>query len=117
MANELTQQEIDRQIDNAIANSAKANQSSMSAKDVIYDRKSRKIVIYFHNRCQFECPIDLLQGVCELADDEIAQVELTPAGWGLTWSKADLDFGINELVRGIFGTKAWMEKIVTKNAS
>ena len=56
----------------------------------------------------------MLQGVCELTDEEIAEVKLTPAGWGLTWADADLDFGINELVRGIFGTKAWMKEIAAK---
>jgi hypothetical protein len=40
-----------------------------------------------------------------LTDDEIAQVELTPAGWGIKWSDDDLDFWVNELVQGVFGTK------------
>jgi hypothetical protein len=32
----------------------------------------------------------------------------------LTWENADIDLGVNELVQGIFGTKAWMKKIATK---
>ncbi len=107
-------QEIDQQIDAAIARSAEDSLSSPSATEVLYDKRSRKIVIHFDNGCQFECPVDLLQGVCDLTDDEIAEVELTPAGWGLTWSNADIDLGVNELVQGIFGTKAWMKEIAAK---
>ncbi len=114
MAAELTQQEIDRQIDAAIARSAELNLSEPKADEVLYNKQSRKIIIHFDNDCTFECPVSLLQGVCELTDDQIAKVELTPAGWGLTWSDTDLDFGVNELVRGIFGTKAWMKKIAAK---
>lgn len=114
MTAELTQQEIDNQINAAIARSAEESISSPSATGVLYDKRARKIVIHFDNGCQFECPVDLLQGVCDLTDDEIAKVELTPAGWGLTWNNADIDLGVNELVQGIFGTKAWMKEIARK---
>lgn len=113
MTAELTQPEIERQIDGAIAREPE-NLSEQKAREVLYDKRSRKIVIHFDNDCTFECPVSLLQGVCDLTDDEIAKVKLTPAGWGVTWSSADLDFGVNELVRGIFGTKAWMKAIASK---
>lgn len=113
MAAELTQQEIDNQIDAAIAREP-GQISEPLASEVLYDMQSRKIVIHFDNDCTFECPVSLLQGVGDLTDEEIAKVELTPAGWGITWSDADLDFGVNELVQGIFGTKAWMKKIAAK---
>ena len=113
MAAELTQTEIDNQIDAAIARSSEQI-SEPKACEVIYNRESRKIVIHFDNDCTFECPVSLLQGVSDLTDDEIGEVELTPAGWGITWSNADLDFGVNELVQGVFGTKAWMKEIAAK---
>ena len=113
MAAELTQQEIDNQIDAAIARSAEQI-SEPKACGVFYNIQSRKIVIHFDNDCTFECPVSLLQGVCDLTDDEIAKFELTSAGWGITWSDADLDFGVNELVQGVFGTKAWMKEIAAK---
>ena len=116
MAAELTQTEIDNQIDAAIARSSEQI-SEPKACEVIYNRESRKIVIHFDNDCTFECPVSLLQGVSNLTDDEIAKVELTPAGWGITWSNADLDFGVNELVQGVFGTKAWMKEIAAKGGA
>lgn len=113
MTTPITQPEIDKQIDAAIARSAEQI-SEPKACEVIYNKQSRKIIIHFDNDCTFECPVSLLQGVCDLTDDEIAQVELTPAGWGITWSSADLDFGVNELVQGVFGTKAWMKEIAAQ---
>ena len=115
MAAELTQQEIDNQIDAAIARSSEQISEPKACK-VLYNQQSRKIIIHFDNDCTFECPVSLLQGVCDLTDDEIAKVELTPAGWGITWSSKDLDFGVNELLRGVFGTKVWMKEIATKGS-
>jgi hypothetical protein len=114
MTTSITQQEIDKQIDAAMAHSAEHIISEPKACEVHYNKQSRKIIIHFDNDCTFECPVSLLQGVCDLTDDEIAQVELTPAGWGITWSDNDLDFGVNELVQGVFGTKAWMKEIAAK---
>lgn len=114
MTAKLTQQEIDNQIEAAIARQTNQEVSEPQACNVLYESTSRKIVIEFDNGCKFECPISLLQGVCDLSDDEISQVKLTPAGWGLTWENAEIDLGINELVQGIFGTKAWMKKIAAK---
>lgn len=113
MTAELTQPEIDNQIDAAIARELEQI-SQPKACEVLYNRQSRKIVLHFDNDCTFECPVSLLQGVCNLTDDEIAKVKLTPAGWGITWEEADLDFGVNELVRGVFGTKAWMKKVAAR---
>ena len=116
MAAELTQQEINNQIDAVIARSAEQNLFEPKACEAFYDRQSREIVIYFDNGCKFECPILLLQGVCNLTDNEIAEVKLTPAGWGVTWENADLNFGVNGLVQGIFGTKAWMKEIAARKS-
>ena len=86
MASELTQQEIDNQIDAAIAFSAE-HKSDPIAREVFYNKESRRIVIHFDNGCVFECPVFLLQGVCLLTDEEIAKVQLTPAGWGISWEE------------------------------
>ena len=114
MIAELTQQEIDNQIDAAFLRESE-QMFEPRAIEVFYDRQSKKIIIHFDNGCTFECPVSLLQGVCDLTDDEISQVKLTPAGWSITWSSADLDFGVEELVKGVFGTKAWMSKIAVKS--
>ena len=108
--------EIDNQIDAVIARSAEQNLFEPKACEVFSDRQSKEIVIYFDNGCKFEYPILLLQGVCNLTDDEIADVKLTPAGWDVTWENADFDFGVNELVQGIFGTKAWMKEIAARRS-
>lgn len=114
MAAQLTQQEIDNQIEAAIAKQLEVENTQLKASVVSYNRKTKKLIIQFENGCEFSCPVLLLQGVSELSDDEISQVKLTPVGWGVTWEDADIDLGVNELVQGIFGTKAWMKKIAAK---
>lgn len=114
MTTELTQQAIDNQIKAALTKQTEQEKTEPKACRVWYKPSERKIAIEFENGCQFECPISLLQGVSELPDDEIAKVKLTPAGWGINWEEADLDFDVSGLINGIFGTKAWMKKIAAK---
>ncbi|MGL6339259.1 MAG: DUF2442 domain-containing protein [Waterburya sp.] len=114
MAAQLTQQQINDQIEAAIVGQIEVEKTQLHACDVSYDREKRKLIIQFDNGCEFSCPVSLLQGVCHLSDDEISKVKVTPAGWGLTWEDADIDLGVNELVQGIFGTKAWMRTIAVK---
>jgi hypothetical protein len=114
MVVQLTQQEIDSQIESVIARQIEVNKIQPKACGVFYGQKERKLIIQFDNGCEFSCPVLLLQGVCELSDDEISKVKLTPAGWGLTWEDADIDLGVNELMQGVFGTKAWMKKNAAK---
>jgi hypothetical protein len=49
MAAELTQQEIDYQIDTAIARSAEDDLSEPKANDVTHNKQSRRIIIHFDN--------------------------------------------------------------------
>jgi hypothetical protein len=42
---------------------------------------------------------------------QLAEVEVTPSGYGLHWESLDVDLGVPELVAGLFGTKAWMSEL------
>ena len=46
--------------------------------------------------------------------DEPAAVEVTPSGIGLHWEKLDVDLTVPSLLRGAYGTKAWMVKLKHK---
>jgi hypothetical protein len=42
---------------------------------------------------------------------QLAEVEVTPSGYGLHWESLDVDLGVPELVAGLFGSKAWMSEL------
>jgi hypothetical protein len=47
----------------------------------------------------------------------LAEVEVTPIGFGLHWEKLDADLGVPHLVMGIFGSKAWMRELARRGGS
>lgn len=116
MTTELTQQAINNQIQAVLTRQTEQEKTESKACRVWYKSTEQKIAIEFDNGCQFECPISLLQGVGDLPDDEIAKVQLTLAGWGISWEEADLDFDVSGLINGVFGTKAWMKEIAAKES-
>ncbi|VEP18154.1 conserved hypothetical protein [Hyella patelloides LEGE 07179] len=111
---ELTQQQIEQQINTAIKNQEQINKTEPRAEKVLFDRDTKTLAIYFINGSIFSCPIDLIEGVSELENEIIAEVKLTPNQKGLRWETADIDLSIQGLLLGIFGTKSWMKEIASK---
>lgn len=76
-----------------------------------FEIRSTKVFIELKNGIVIGFPHKLLQGL-ELATlEQIAEVEVTPSGYGLHWESLDVDLGVPQLVAGIFGTKAWMGEL------
>ncbi len=82
------------------------------AEDAHYDRKSRHIVVNLKNGAMFAFPSDLAQGLAGAAAEDLETIEISPSGEGLRWPALDADFSLPELMRGIFGTEAWMRRVV-----
>jgi hypothetical protein len=75
-----------------------------------YDRRLRQIIVKLTNNCTFAFPPDLAQGLEEATDDELAEVEILGAGYGLHWERLDVDLSVPGLLAGIFGTAAYMAR-------
>jgi hypothetical protein len=56
-------------------------------------------------------PSQRLQGLENATPKQLAEVEVTPSGYGLHWESLDVDLGVPELVAGLFGSKAWMSEL------
>ncbi|MEM8829233.1 MAG: DUF2442 domain-containing protein [Cyanobacteria bacterium P01_G01_bin.19] len=110
----LTELEIEQQIEAAKQNKLEIDRTEPKAKRVSFDRKNKKLIICLENGCIFSCPINIIQGVCELESEIISTVTLTPNKKGLRWEEADIDLSIPGLLIGIFGTKSWMKEIASK---
>jgi len=82
-----------------------------------YDRQSRRIIVELTNGCTFAFPPDLAQGLAEAGDDDLAQVEILGAGYGLHWETLDVDFTVPGLLAGVFGTASWMARRAGKATS
>jgi hypothetical protein len=75
-----------------------------------YDRRLDRVVVELTNGCTFAFPPRLAQGLEGASDEELSQVEVLGAGYGLHWEALDADFTVPGLLAGIFGTGAYMAR-------
>lgn len=73
-----------------------------------YDRKHGRVVVRLHNDVELAVPVGLVEGLAGAAPDDLADIEVTPAGLGLHWPKLDADVYVPALMQGVFGSKQWM---------
>jgi hypothetical protein len=73
-----------------------------------FDRESERIVVDFANGATFLVPARALEGLEHATLDELAEVELL-GETGLHWERLDVDYTIQGLMGGIFGSRAFLE--------
>lgn len=73
-----------------------------------FDRESERIVVDFANGATFLVPARAIEGLEHATLDELAEVELL-GETGLHWERLDVDYTIQGLMAGIFGSRAFVE--------
>ncbi|HZF40774.1 MAG TPA: DUF2442 domain-containing protein [Blastocatellia bacterium] len=107
----ITEEEFERQFAEATKRGEEAMKTEIRAREARYDRKSNRLIIELMNGATHIVPCELIQGLRDADPKEISAVELGPRGASLHWEKLDQDFTVGGLVRGVFGTKKWMEQL------
>jgi hypothetical protein len=107
----LSNEELDAQIEAARERARIANMIEPRARSACYDSDSGMIEIVLTNGSFFAFPAELGQGLRGASAEELAEVEVTPGGEGLHWERLDADLLVPSLLRGVFGTRRWMQEI------
>jgi hypothetical protein len=76
-----------------------------------YELTSARVFIEIKNGVVMGFPYQLLEGLELATPEQLAEVEVTPSGYGLYWEGLDVDLGVPQLVAGIFGTRTWMKEL------
>ena len=95
----------------ATARGEKARTHEPRAAAARYDRRRDRIIVDLSNGCVFAFPPRLAQGLEGASAEQLAQVEILGAGYGLHWEALDADLSIPGLLAGLFGTRAHMARI------
>jgi hypothetical protein len=98
----------DAQIEAARERGRIAQQTEPRAVSARYDAKAQRIVVELTSGATFAFPPALVQGLCDASPQELAEVVVSPIGYGLHWPRLDEDYSIPGLMNGIFGTAKWM---------
>jgi len=108
---------LEAQLDRAKEAAMLVDATEPRARAAFYDYASGKIVIDLNDGSTFMFPHELGQGLVGAEPDDLAAVEVTPSGIGLHWETLDVDLTVPSLLRGVYGTKAWMAKLKHKRGN
>ena len=107
----------DAQLDAAAARGRRAQIAEPRATRAWYDRGRGHVVVELTNGSTFSFPTGLAQGLETASPDQLADLEILGAGYGLHWEALDVDLSIPGLISGLFGTKAHMARQAGKATS
>jgi hypothetical protein len=100
----------DALIDAAMERGRIAREIEPRAASARYDKQLGRIVVDLTNGCTFAFPPHLAQGLEAATDDQLAEIEILGAGYGLHWEALNADLSIPGLLAGIFGTRTYMAR-------
>jgi len=107
----------DAEIEAANARGRELAQSEPRARAARYDAASDRVIVELTNGASFAFPPWLGQGLRGASPEDLAEVRPSPGGYGLHWERLDTDLAVPELMRGVFGTRAWMEGLGVREAA
>ena len=107
----------DAQIEAANERGRIAQQTQPRAVSARYDSKAQRVVVELTSGATFAFPPALVQGLCDATPEELAEIEVTPTGFGLHWPRIDEDYSVPGLLNGVFGTAKWMAARAGRTAS
>ncbi|WP_026986555.1 DUF2442 domain-containing protein [Fodinicurvata fenggangensis] len=107
----------DRQIDEALERGRAARAEEPRAAAASYDPKSQRVVVELTNGCAFAFPARSAQGLEAAGTEELSDIVILGAGYGLHWEALDVDLSVPDLLNGLLGTRSFMARHAGKASS
>lgn len=107
--------------DAMIAEQARRNgeavlRSAALAAHAKYNDEDDTMRIVLTSGVRVDIPVAMIQGLAEAPRADRHRVEVSGIGHGLYWPTLDLDLSVPELLSGVFGTRAWMDRVRASRA-
>ena len=106
----------EQQFEEAQARAAATRQAG-HAVAARYDRKHGRVVVSLHNGVELAVPVKLVEGLADASPDDLADIEVTPAGLGLHWPKLNADVYVPALMQGVFGSRRSQGRTTTQGSN
>ena len=95
---EISEAELER----ANRRMAKRRVTEPFAVAASFDEQRRMIAVSLNNGVEVKFPADKMQGLSGAKPEHLAEIEISPAGYGLHFPKLDADFSLPGLLAGVF---------------
>ena len=106
----------DAQLKAAEARGRRALATEPRARAAHYDPATGRVVIELVNGCSYAFPARMAQDLAGASDAALAEVQVDGAGFNLHWPALDADLHVPALGAGLFGTRAWMIRELSRAA-
>lgn len=73
-----------------------------------YDRRAARVRVRLDSGLELAFPPGLAEGLAGASPEDLAEIEVSPAGLGLHWPRLDVDLYLPALLEGVFGSRRWM---------
>ena len=90
---------------------------AMHAVSAKYDARKKLIHVVLQNGASFSFPPHLAQGLQNASSVQLARIQISPKGTGISWPLLDADLTVEGLLHGVFGSRAWMRAHAAKAGS
>ncbi len=107
----ISDEEFERQYAEATKRGKEELAKGTHAIAARYDKSSKRIVVELANGATLLIPARLIEGLQKASPKDLSEIEILGVGSGLYWPNLEIDIGIAGLLKGIFGTKAWMAEL------
>ncbi len=91
---------------------AKRRKAEPYAVAAEYEAARNMVAVSLSNGAEVRFPVSKLQGLAEATAEDLAEIEIDPSGYGLSFPKIDADFSLPDLIQGVFGSRAWMAALL-----
>lgn len=107
----MTESEFENQYQSAVRRGKENLEQLPKAASAHFDKKSKRIVLEMQNGVTMLVPVDLIQGLQNADEKSLSNFDLMSQGSQIHWHGLDVQFYIEDLLRGVFGTPKWMKSL------
>lgn len=107
----MSDAEFERQYRQATKSGKEMVKRLPKASAARFDTKSKRIVLEMKNGVTLLVPVALIQGLQTNNEKALSDFELMLEGTQIHWNELDVQFYIEDLLRGVFGTPRWMKNL------
>lgn len=85
--------------------------SMPKAASAKYDQNSEKMIFELENGVTLFVPVELIEGLQTNDKAAVGDFDLVMSGSQIHWGTLDVQFYVEDLLKGVFGTPKWMSSI------
>jgi Protein of unknown function (DUF2442) len=79
-----------------------------------FDHQSGRIIVTLTTKLELAFHPSLIQGLCKAKPEDLSDIEVSPSGLGLHFSRIDEDIYLPSLLEGALGSRQWIASLMGK---